>query len=146
MAIAATWVISTARSPTTWQPNILQVVRSTISLQKPERAPVDDRARGRVEVDNRGHDIVCFTGLRFGEAHLGIFRVREAADRAHRVPKRHRRASHGVGSRHEAVLYRLRDQHQATGDIPSGEDMRRGRPQIPIDLHEPPMIGLDARR
>ena len=31
MAIAANWEISTARSPTTWQPNILQVVRSTIS-------------------------------------------------------------------------------------------------------------------
>jgi hypothetical protein len=39
MAIAATWVISTARSPTTWQPNILQVARSTISLQKPTLRP-----------------------------------------------------------------------------------------------------------
>src|SRR3954470_1834464 len=39
MAIAATWVISTARSPTTWQPNILQVARSTISLQKPALRP-----------------------------------------------------------------------------------------------------------
>ena len=85
MAIAATWVISTARSPTTWQPNILPVARSTISLQKPDFAPVDDRARGRVEVDDRDHDFVCFTGLCFGQAHLGIFRIREAADRVHRI-------------------------------------------------------------
>ncbi len=113
---------------------------------KAHRAPVDDRARGRVEAYNRGHDIVCFTGLCFSQTHLGILRVREAADRTHRVPNRHRRASHGVGSRHEAVLNRLRDQHQATGNVPSGKDMGRGSPQIPINLHEPPMIGLDARR
>jgi hypothetical protein len=35
MAIAATWTISTALSPTTWQPRIVALGRSTISLQKP---------------------------------------------------------------------------------------------------------------
>jgi len=39
MAIAATCVISTARSPTTWQPKIVLVARSTISLQKPAVRP-----------------------------------------------------------------------------------------------------------
>ena len=125
MAIAASWVISTARSPTTWQPNILQVLRSTISLQKPTLRPSMIVRVVEFEAYNRGHDIVSFTGLRFGEAHLGIFRVREAADRTHRVPSRDRGALHRVGSRHEAVLYRLRDQHLATGNVPSGEDVGR---------------------
>ena len=49
-------------------------------LAKTHLAPVNDCARSRVETYNCGHDIVCFTGLRFGEAHLGIFRVREAAE------------------------------------------------------------------
>ena len=125
MAIAATWVISTARSPTTWQPNILQVVRSTISLQKPILRPSMIVRVVEFEAYDRDHDFVCFTGLCFGEAHLGILRVREAADRTHRVSSRHRRTSYGVGSRYEAVLYRLRDQHLATGNVPSGEDMGR---------------------
>src|SRR6516165_2101651 len=39
MAIAATSAMSTALSPMTWQPNVLQVLRSTISLQKPNLRP-----------------------------------------------------------------------------------------------------------
>jgi hypothetical protein len=75
-----------------------------------------------------------------------ILRVREAADRTHWVSHRHRRAPDSIGSSHEAVLYRLRNQHQATGNISGGKDMGRGCPQILINLHEPPMIGLNARR
>src|SRR6266516_3558569 len=33
-----------------------------------------------------------------------------------------------------------------SGNISSGEDMGRGGPQIPINLHEPPKIGLDTHR
>ena len=44
-------------------------------------------------------------------------------------PKRHGRAAHGVGGRHEAVVDGLRDQHQAAGDVAGGEDVRRGGPQ-----------------
>src|SRR5947209_8185759 len=66
------------------------LVRRAVGDQfaKAEGASVDDRARRRVEVSNRGDDIVCFTCLRFGEAHLGILGVREAADRTHLVFKR----------------------------------------------------------
>jgi hypothetical protein len=108
--------------------------------------PANYRSRGRVEVNNRGHDVVCLTGLCFGEAHLGILRLREASAWTHSVPQRHRRASHGVGSRHEAVLYRLWDKHQATGNVPGGEDVGRGGPQVPINLYEPSLIHLNARR
>jgi hypothetical protein len=47
---------------------------------------------------------------------------------------------------HEAVLYRLWDKHQATGDVPGGEDVRRGGPQVLINLYEPSLINLNARR
>ena len=50
-----------------------------------ELAPVNDGARGRVEVDDRGHDIVRFAGLLLCQAHLGILRVREAPDGTHLV-------------------------------------------------------------
>src|SRR6266516_1280028 len=49
-------------------------------------AAVNDCARSRVEAYNRDQDFVCFTGLCFGEAHLGILRLCEAADRSHRIP------------------------------------------------------------
>ncbi len=39
IAIAASCVISTARSPTTWHPRIRQLARSTTSLQKPNVRP-----------------------------------------------------------------------------------------------------------
>src|SRR4051812_30880218 len=39
MATAATCMMSTARSPTTWQPRIRHVLRSAISLQKPNLRP-----------------------------------------------------------------------------------------------------------
>jgi hypothetical protein len=51
---------------------------------------------------------------------------------------------HGVSSRNEAVPYRLRDQHQAAGNVSSGKDMGLRGPQILINLDESPMIGLDA--
>ena len=89
---------------------------------KAHRAPVYDCALVESKRTPRS-DIMRFTGLCFSETHLSIFRVREAADRAYRIPNRHCRTSHGVGSRHEALLYCLRDQHLATGDVPSGENM-----------------------
>ena len=39
MAMDTAWTISTARSPTTWQPRIMHVARSTISLQNPVVRP-----------------------------------------------------------------------------------------------------------
>lgn len=39
MAMDAAWTISTARSPTMWQPRIMHVARSTISLQNPVVRP-----------------------------------------------------------------------------------------------------------
>ena len=81
MAIAATWTISTARSPTTWQPRIARRRAVGDQLAEAGRPAVDDRARGRVEAHHRDDHIVRFAGLRLGQADLGIFRVGEAADR-----------------------------------------------------------------
>src|SRR6266853_868630 len=125
MAIAPTWVISTARSPTTWQPNILPVVRSTISLQKPTLRPsiiVRVVESKRTTASTTSCVSRAFDSVRPTWAYSGSVKL---ADRTHLVPKRHRRTSNGVGSRHKAVLYRLRDQHQMTGNVPSGKDMRR---------------------
>ena len=77
---------------------------------------------------------------------IDILGVCETADGTYRIPNRHRRASHGIGSRNEPVPYCLRDQHQATGNVSGGKDMGLGGPQIFINLDEPPMIGLNARR
>jgi hypothetical protein len=65
MAIATSWTISTARSPTTWQPRI---VRRAIhdQLAEPGCPAIDDRARGRVEPQHLDHDIVRFARLRLG--------------------------------------------------------------------------------
>src|SRR5262249_19352764 len=91
-------------------------------------APINYRTRGRVETHNRNHPVVCLAGLRFGEAFLGILRVSGATDRTHWVPHRHRRSSHSVGSSHKAVLYRLRNQHEATGNVPGGKNVGRRGP------------------
>src|SRR5262245_40527133 len=107
---------------------------------------IDDRARGRIEAYHRYHYIMCFTGLRFGQTYLGIFRVGEAADWTHLVPKRRRRASYGVGGRYEAVLDRLRNEHQAAGDIAGGEDVWRRSTEVSINPYVAPRIGLDTRR
>src|SRR6516164_9063296 len=144
MTMPATSVISTARSPTTWQPNILWLLRSIISLQKPTLCPsmivrvVESKRKTAVSTSCPSRD---FASVRPTWAYSG---VRETADGTHRVPNRHRRALHGVSSRNEAVPYRLRDQHQAAGNVSSGKDMGLRGPQILINLDESPMIGLDA--
>ena len=70
---------------------------------------VDNCARSRVKVDHHGRDIVLFPCLGFGHAYLCILRIGKTADRIYLLLKRHRRASYGVGSRDEAVLYRWGD-------------------------------------
>ena len=55
-----------------------------------------------------------------------------------------RRSADGVGGRHEAVMCRLRNQHQAARDVPRYEDVRRRRPEIGIDAYVATPIGLDA--
>src|SRR4030095_11612354 len=110
------------------------------------RPPVDYRASGRIEAYNNSNCIMGFTRLRFGQSHLRILRVGETSDRTRLIPKRHRQAAHGVGCRDKTVLYRLRDQHQTTGDVPGGEDMWRRSSQVIVYSHEAPMIDLDACR
>src|SRR5262245_18928345 len=95
-------------------------------LAETGRPPVDYLPRGRIEAHYRYHHIVCLTRLRFGQPHLRILWISEAADRRRLVLKPHHRASNGVGGRHKAVLYRLWDQHQTTGDVTGGEDVWRG--------------------
>ena len=93
IAIATTWTISTARSPTTWQPRIAPVVRSAINLQKPVVWPsMIVRAVSSKRTISH-HYVACVTRLRFGQAHLGIFRVGEAAGRTNLLPERHRCAA-----------------------------------------------------
>ena len=111
---------------------------------EPGRSAVDDRAGGLVEAARRDYHFVRFSGLRLGQPDLGIFRVGEAADRIDLLAKRDRRAAHGVGGRHEAVLDRLRNQHQAAGDVARREDVRGSGPKIGVDAHVTPRIGLDA--
>ena len=41
---------------------------------------------------------------------------------------------------------RLRDQHQAAGNVARGEDVRCGGPKIGVDAHVTPRVGLDALR
>ena len=146
MAIAATCVISTARSPTTWQPRILRVARSTISLQKPNVRPsmiVRVVASKWIIEATTSCAARAFASVRPTWAYSGSVKLPIGFTA---VAKRHRRAADRVGRRHEAVLNRRRDQQQATGDIPGGKNVRRGRPQICIDRHEAPMIDLDACR
>src|SRR4249919_2240636 len=59
-------------------------------LAETDFVPINDRTCSRVEAYNRRLDIVCFTGVRFSETHLGILGVRETADGTHRVANRHR--------------------------------------------------------
>ena len=95
--------MSTARSPTTWHPSIRPLAAIDDQLAEPLRSRVDDRARGRSEVDGRDGHVVHGARLRFGETYLGVFGVREAADRIHRVGRRHERAAHRIGRRHETL-------------------------------------------
>jgi hypothetical protein len=113
-------------------------------ITKTNFVPIDDRAGSRVEAYNRHLGIVCLTRLCFSETNLGILGVSETANGTHWIPNYHRGASHGVGSRNEAVPYSLRNQHQATGDIAGGKDMGPGGLQVLIDFDKPAMIGLDV--
>src|SRR5215831_15388984 len=99
-------------------------MRLAVGNQLTETAltPVDNRACGRVEMYNVAYDVVCFTGLCFCEARLGVLRVREAGSCLHSVLKRHRRTAHGSGSCYESLLHRRRDEHQAADNITSGEN------------------------
>src|SRR5215831_985528 len=94
---------------------------------------------------NGGHDVVRRARLCFAEAGLGILRFGEAAGCRHLIAERHRRAHYGVGSRYKAGLNSLWDKHQAAGNVTSREDMRRGRSQVLIDLHELSLIEFDTR-
>ena len=85
---------------------------------------VDDRARGFVETHHRDDHIVCFAGLRLGQADLGIFRLSEAADGAHLVAERFGHAARSIGGRDKPVLRRLRNQHQSPGDVTGSEHVR----------------------
>ena len=99
---------------------------------------------GLVEA-HHGHDhIVGLAGLCFRQTHLRVFRLGEAADRTDLIAERHRRSAHGVGGRHEAVVCRLRNQHQAARDVPRREDVRRRRPEVGIDAYVATPIRLDA--
>ena len=80
--------------------------------------------------------VVRFTGLGLGQADLRVLRIGEAADRTYLVRERHRRTVHGVGGGHEAVLYRLRNQHQAAGNVAGREDVRRRGLKVVIDPHD----------
>ena len=86
------------------------------------------------------------SGLRFGQTHLCVFRVREAADRVHCFVQSHRRAADRVGCCHKAVLNRRWNEQQSTGDISRGKNVRRGRSQVRIDEHKAPSIDLGACR
>src|SRR5262245_28269355 len=72
-----------------------------------KRTPVNDGARGRVEMYNRGHDIMRRARLCFADAGLSILRLGEAAGCRHLVAKRHCWAQHGVGSRYKTRLKSL---------------------------------------
>ena len=90
MAIAATWVISTARSPTTWQPRIRPLVRSTTSLQKPAVRPsmivrvVESKRTTAVTTSNPSR---AFASVR---PTPGILRIGEAAGWLGHSPQGHR--------------------------------------------------------
>ena len=96
------------------------------SACRSRRAPVDDRARRAskrrppttTSCAARACASVSPTCAYSGSVKLpiGLGRLVEAQ----------RRPAHGVRRRHEAVLHRLRDQHQAAGDVTGGEDVRPG--------------------
>ena len=123
MAIAATWVISTARSPTAWQPKILNVSRSAMSLQKPFLRPsiivrvVVSKGRTAVRTScvSRAFASVRPTWAYSGSVKLPIGLT--ASPIAVVGP------STALVAATKPVLYRLRHQHHATGNVPSSEDM-----------------------
>ena len=137
MAMAATWAMSTARSPTTWQPKILTGLAVGDQFAKTHLRPsmivrvVESKCTTAVTTSCVSR---AFASVRPTCAYSGSVKLPIGLTWS---PSGSRRALHGVGGRDEAVLDRLRDEHQAAGDVPRREDMRRGRPQIFIDLHEP---------
>ena len=105
---------------------------------------IDDCASSGVKVDSRGHYILRFARLRFGEAHLRIFRVGETANRRNLIQELHRRSSDRVGAGHEAVLNCLRNEHEPTGDVAGGEDVGcRGLKKI-VDANKASGVSLDV--
>ena len=146
MAIAAVWTMSTARSPITWHPNIWQVLRSTINLQKPSVRPSTIVRVVEVESNDGGHNIVRLTGFDLAEPNLGVLRVCEAANRTDAILKRDGRTSNRVSRGDEAVVDGLRDEHQPSGDIPRREDIGRSCLKVFVNLHVLTLIELDAGR
>src|SRR5207249_2566652 len=102
-------------------------------LAEPVRPSVDDRAGGGIEADDPCHDVVRFAGARFGQAHLGVLRIREAPDRDRPRGEHSRRTEHRVRGRDEALLYGLGDEQEVTGHVAGCKDVRRQRRQVSGD-------------
>ena len=105
---------------------------------KAHRAPVNDCARGRVERTTAVMTSCvsrAFVSVRPTWAYSGS--VKLPIGNSPGPQNLHSRAQHGVGSCHQAVLDCLRDQHLATSNVPSGEQMGRGSPQNPSTCTNP---------
>ena len=123
----ATWTISTARSPTTWQPRIWRVPRSTISLQNPSGRP---SMIGRRASNGGGRPPRRVAGASARSGRPGRIGVGEAAIGDAVVARGWRRGPDGVGRRNEAGLQRLRHQHHSSGHVSGGETCGGGGAQI----------------
>ena len=101
-------------------------------LAEAECAAFDDRADRRLEGTSVVTTSCALARLRFGESHLRVFGMGEAAGRRDSVRKRKRGTLNGIGRRHEAVLDGAGHQHQTAGHVAGRKDVRRGRLQEPI--------------
>ena len=107
-------------------------------------AAVDERARQRVEALGGHDDVVGLSRRGFGESDGGVFRVGEAAERTHLGWKRGCLSEYGVRGRQVCLAHRFVDDHQLSGDVPSGEAVRGGRAEPGVDPDVAALVELDA--
>ena len=133
------------KSPTTWHPRRRQLARSTTSLQKPNVRP------SMIARTTPSKGIIVVTTSWVSRALASVSptarysRMGEAAGGAEQMRQRVGGALDGVGGRHEAVLDRPGDQHQASGHVAGGIDVRRGCLEKSIHLDGPVRLEHNPR-
>ena len=111
---------------------------------KAGRASVDDRSRQRVEPLGCDDDLAGLAGRCLGESDGGVFGVGEAAEGAHFGWQGGRGAENRVGGGQVRLAGCFVDDHQVSGDIAGGEDVRCGGAKLSVDLYVAARVGLDA--
>src|SRR5215467_6173216 len=110
----------------TWQPNILWVLQSVISLQKPNLRPsIIVRVVGskRITLVTMSRVSRAFSSVRSVWAYSGYVKL---AVVFYPFLDGHRRTAHGIGSRYESLLYCRRNEHHPSSNVVGAEDNSAG--------------------